>query len=235
VYDIEFEPKTKTLMCLNSTLVWHRIYLFSLLANKVWLKDIGYSFQPQVGNRPDVDFQNRLQEIAVTQFMTANERAVAESYAHLIPIRLPEDNRFYLNKSSIDNWIYRSYAINLITETSLTEGVMLTEKICKPFMAYQIPILIAPAGSSQFLEDIGLDMFSDYIPWKTWDHVPDHKLRIRMIVEFVDSLLSSPTAEQDVLLAHRRLHARIIKNKEYFHSTELKDILLKQIKSCTKI
>jgi hypothetical protein len=229
VYDIDFEPKTKTVMCLNSTAVWHRIYLFSLLASKSWLGTIGYSFRPRAINQDNFNLQDRLKTVAVTQFMSAKERAIAESYAHLIPIQIPEDNKFDLNKSSIDNWIYRSYAINLVTETSLTEGVMLTEKICKPFMSYQIPILIASPGASQFLEDVGLDMFSDYIPWKTWDQEEDHKLRIRMIVEFLDKLLSSTTAEQDILSTHQQFQSRILKNKEYFHSTAFTDILLKQI------
>jgi hypothetical protein len=88
-------------------------------------------------------------------------------------------------------------------------------------------------GANQFLEDIGLDMFSDYIPWKTWDHVQDHKLKINMIVEFLDNVLSGPTAEQDILLTHQSFKLRLLKNKQYFHSTEFENILLKQLRPCT--
>ena len=228
VYDIGFEPKTKTLMCLNSNPVWHRIYLFSLLANKSWFADIGYSFRTQL----DFDLQHRLKDLAITLFMSPEEITATGSHAHRLPVALTEDNNFDSNKSSVHSWIYRSYAINLVTETSLTEGVMLTEKTCKPFTAYQIPILIAPPGSSQFLEDLGLDMFADYIPWRTWDHVPDHKLRIRRIVEFVDCLLADP---QKILTAHQGFRDRLIKNKEYFHSQEFQDRLLQQMVSSRSV
>jgi len=223
VYDIEFEPKTKTLMCLNSNPVWHRIYLFSLLADKSWFDDIGYSFRTQL----DFNLQHRLKDLAITLFMSPEEIAAAESHAHRLPVALTQDNNFDSNKSSVHSWIYQSYAINLVTETSLTEGVMLTEKTCKPFTAYQIPILIAPPGSTQFLEDLGLDMFADYIPWRTWDSVADHKLRIRRIVEFVDSVLANPDA---ILTTHQGFRDRLIKNKLYFHSTEFENTLLYQIR-----
>jgi hypothetical protein len=233
VYDIDFEPKTKTLMCLNSNTPWHRIYLFSLLADKPWFNNIGYSFHARTGHQPNLSFQDRLKDFAVTQFMSPDEIALAESYAHLLPVTLPEDNILDKRKSSVHSWIYRSYAINLATETSLTEGVMLTEKVCKAFTAYQIPVLIAPVGSSQFLEDLGMDMFNDYIPWKSWDHIADHKLRITMIVDFLDQLLSDNNSEQNILSAHQIFKSRLIKNKEHFHSKKFENLLLKSIRSCT--
>jgi hypothetical protein len=229
VHDIEFESKTKGLLCLNRNAVWHRIYLFSLLAGKPWFDRIGYSFRAVSGHQLDLAFGDRLKEHAIAHFMTADELALAESFANLLPITVPEDTRLGSRLSSIHGELYRSYAINLVTETSLTEGVMLSEKTCKPFMSYQIPILIAPVGANQFLEDLGLDMFADYIPWQTWDHVADHKLRIRLIVDFVDKLLAEPDAEQAILSTHRDFKSRLIKNKEYFHSTEFQDRLLKQL------
>jgi hypothetical protein len=233
VYDIEFVEKTKTLMCLNANTPWHRIYLFSLLASRLWIKDIGYSFHARTGHAPDLSFESRLEEFAITQHMTQSERDLARLYASMLPITLPDDSIVDKRKSSVHSWIYQSYAINLVTETSLTEGVMLTEKISKTFTAYQIPILIAPPGSSQFLEDLGIDMFSDYIPWKSWDCVTDHKLRITTIVDFLDHLLSSDNAERDILSAHLSFKSRLIKNREHFHSKEFENLLLKSIRSCT--
>jgi hypothetical protein len=233
VYDIDFKEKTKTLMCLNSNTPWHRIYLFSLLANKSWFNDVGYSFHARTGHQPNLSFQGRLKEYAITQFMSPEEIALAESYAHLLPVTLLEDNILDKRKSSVHSWIYQSYAINLATETSLTEGVMLTEKICKPFTAYQIPVLIAPAGSSQFLEDLGIDMFDDYVPWKTWDHIADHKKRIGLIVDFLDKLLSDNNSKQNILSTHQSFKSRLIKNKEHFHSKQFENLLLTSIRSYT--
>jgi len=233
VYDIEFVEKTKTLMCLNANTPWHRIYLFSLLASRPWIKDIGYSFHARTGHAPGLSFESRLEEFAITQHMTRAERDLARSYASMLPITLPDDSITDKRKSSVHGWIYQSYAINLVTETSLSEGVMLTEKISKAFAAYQIPILIAPPGSSQFLEDLGIDMFGDYIPWNTWDHIADHKLRITTIVDFLDHLLSGNNAKQDILSAHLSFKSRLIKNQEHFHSKEFENCLLKSIRSCT--
>jgi hypothetical protein len=231
LYDIKFVKKTKTLMCLNRNTTWHRIYLFSLVAGKQWFNNIGYSFHASTGHNLELTFKDRLSDISITQFLNKEECNLADSYAHLLPVEIANDTVGI--KSSIHSQIYNSYAINLVTETSLTEGVILTEKICKAFMAYQIPILIGPTGACQFFEDIGMDMFSDYIPWKTWDHLTDHKVKINMIVEFLDNLLSSSTAEQDILSTHSKFESRLIKNKEYFHSKKFENILLSQLKSCT--
>jgi len=236
IYDIDFKKKTKTLMSLNMNAVWHRIYLFSLLAGKSWFNDIGYSFYANVGYRQKLNFQSRLNDVVIVRSLSQQERDQANLYSHLLPVKIPgdenaEEKRMWTTgSSSIDSWFYSDYAINLVTETSLTDGICLTEKTCKPFMAYQIPIIVGPIGANQFLEDIGLDMFSDYIPWKTWDNETDHKLKMRKIVEFLDQLLSSPTAEQDILSTHQSFRTRLINNKEYFHSKELENILLAQVK-----
>jgi hypothetical protein len=231
-YDTTLE-KTQPIMCFNRNLVWHRLYLFSLLANKSWFKKIKYSFISKLGDRLDSPY-------GIKRFLTADEIEAIRLYGHLLPIRVEDEKNigdipvmYNRGATSVNDSTHANNAINLITETSLTDGVVLTEKTAKPFMAYQIPILVGPVGANQFLEDIGLDMFSDYIPWKTWDHIEDHKLKIRMIVEFLNSLLSSPTAEYDILSAHRQFHPRLIRNKEYFHSIEFENILLKQLKSYT--
>jgi hypothetical protein len=229
VYDIEFTERTHTVMCLNSNTPWHRIYLFSLLARQPWFDSIGYSFYAQTGHDPELTFQKRLTDLAITQYMSLAERNLAESYAHLLPMQLAGDV-IDSKKSGIHSWIYSAYAINLVTETSLTEGVMLTEKTCKAFTAYQIPVLIAPVGANQFLEDIGLDMFSDYVPWKTWDQIEDHKTRIQLIVEWLDRILANPA---DILSTHAKFKSRLIQNKTHFHSPEFNNTLLAQIKSYT--
>ena len=131
--------------------------------------------------------------------------------------------------SSVGSPEYRDHAINLVTETSLTEGVILTEKTCKPFLAYQIPVILGPIGANKFLQDMGLDMFEDYIPWRTWDNEINHKLKTQKIVTFLDQLLASPTAEQDILLIHQQMHPRLVRNKERFHSREFLDLLTRQL------
>jgi hypothetical protein len=228
VYDTAIE-KSRAVMCLNKNLHWHRMFLFSLIAEKSWFKNIGYSFLHKI--------EDCCEKIAVTQFLTTEEIELIKSYNYLLPIMIePEKNNTDIplswsnGASNMKAGLYDTYAINVVTETSLTEGVLLTEKTCKPFMAYQIPIIVGPQGANKFLEDIGLDMFSDYVPWQSWDNESDHKRKIIKIVEFLDKILSSATAEQDILAMHQSFYSRLIKNKEYFHSKELENILLSQIR-----
>jgi hypothetical protein len=222
--------KTKGLMCLNRNLTWHRLYFFSLIAEQSWFDKITYSFLNQI--------EDRLEAVCIKEFLTVQEREKIKSLECLLPIMCKSEST--VDKESIPiMWIdgassvaspdYQNHAINLVTETSLTEGVILTEKSCKPFMAYQIPIIVGPLGANQFLQDIGLDMFADYVPWHSWDNETDHKLKMQKIVAFLDQLLAGPTAEQDILNMHQQSHLRLIKNKERFHSQEFLNLLTQQL------
>jgi hypothetical protein len=229
IYKTKLE-KTKSIMCFNRNLTWHRLYLFSLLAEQSWFDKITYSFLNKIGDRLDA--------ICIKEFLDEQEREKIKSLDHLLPINVTSELGVQKNKiplmwmdgaSSVDSVEYRDHAINLVTETSLTEGIILTEKTCKPFLAYQIPIILGPIGANKFLRDIGLDMFEDYVPWQTWDNETDHKLKMQKIVSFLDQLLTGPTAEQDILLMHQQMHPRLVKNKQRFHSQEFLDLLTRQL------
>jgi hypothetical protein len=222
--------KTKSIMCFNRNLSWHRLYLFLLLTERSWFNKISYSFLNKIENRTDA--------VSIKQFLNEEEQNKIKSLDYLLPILCESEintNKekipimWFEGSSSVGLPEYCDHAINLITETSVNEGIILTEKTCKPFMAYQIPIVVGPNGANKFLQDIGLDMFEDYIPWRSWDDEIDPKLKIQKIVAFLDQLLSSPTAEQDILQMHEQLHSRLIKNKERFHSQEFLDLLSQQL------
>ena len=229
IYDTQL-TKTKSIMCLNRNLTWHRLYLFSLLAEQPWFNKITYSFLNKIDSRLDAS--------CIKEFLDEQEREKIKSLDHLLPINVTSELGVEKNKiptmwmggaSSVGSPEYRDHAINLVTETSLTEGVILTEKTCKPFLAYQIPVILGPIGANKFLQDMGLDMFEDYIPWHTWDNETDHKLKMQKIVSFLDQLLAGPTAEQDILLMHQQMHPRLVRNKERFHSREFLDLLTSQL------
>jgi hypothetical protein len=229
IYDTQLD-KTKAIMCLNRNLMWHRLYLFSLLAEQPWFHKITYSFLNKIENRTDA--------VCIQEFLNEQQREKINSLDHLLPMRIESEVGKTLKQipimwmhgaSSVGGPEYRDHAINLVTETSLTEGVILTEKTCKPFMAYQIPIIVGPIGANKFLQDIGFDMFEDYIPWRSWDSETDHHLKIQKIALFLEQLLSSPTTEQDILSMHKKFHSRLIHNKQHFYSRELRDLLASQI------
>lgn len=223
VYDTSL-VKTRPLMCLNRNMEWHRIYLLYLLHNKSWFNDIDYSFILPLNKRMEKPF--------IKNYFTDSEINTISSI--ITPIFLKEEiNKdiivmYELGASSVNIPAYENCAINLITETSVVAdtGIVLTEKTCKAIMAYQIPILISNPGASQWLEDLGIDMFSDYIPWKQWDRILNPKDRVYKIVEHVNMLMQDIDA---IMTAHHSFHTRLRLNKQRFHSQEFGNILLKQI------
>jgi hypothetical protein len=222
--------KTKGVMCLNRNLTWHRLYFFSLIAEQSWFDKITYSFLNQI--------KDRLEAVCIKEFLTVQEREKIKSLEYLLPIMCKSESTVAKESipvmwmdgaSSVASPDYQNHAINLVTETSLTEGIILTEKTCKPFLAYQIPVIVGPVGANQFLQDIGLDMFEDIVPWRDWDSETDHKLKMQKIVAWLDLLLSDTNAEQHVLSTHQQCHSRLIKNKQRFHSPEFLDLLSGQL------
>ena len=223
VYDTTIQ-KTRPLMCLNRNLEWHRIYLLYLLHDKSWFKNIDYSFILPIDKRMEKPF--------IKKHFTDNEITTINSI--ITPIQLEEEKGkdikcvYEHGGSSVNLPVFETNAINLITETSVDThtGVVLTEKTAKAIMAYQIPILIANAGASQWLEDLGIDMFSDYVPWKQWDSIENTKQRIQTIGNYVDTLMQDPIA---IMQTHKNFYTRLKNNKERFHSEEFGNLLVRQL------
>ena len=222
VYDTDLE-KTHPLMCLNRGLVWHRIYMLMLMYNKPWINKVDFSFILPMGDRLD-------NKPVVSKYITEEEKQVIRSIPTPISLDYEDPNDVIImyshGASNVNGLVYTRNAVNLVTETSTIDGIALTEKTAKAIMAYQIPILVTNPGANQFLEDIGIDMFSDYVPWQTWDHIEDHKLRMHKIVEFVDIIMQDTDA---IIKKHTELHPRLIKNKERFHSKTFSDLCLRQM------
>ena len=211
--------KTKPLMCLNRNLHWHRLYMLQMVYNEPWLPLVDFSFI--------LPIKDRYNDYNIKQHLTQDERSKIEKISTPIYLDYEGDKEIrpgYSNgASNVDTLTYSRCAVNLVTETSVNQGVALTEKTAKAFMAYQIPVLITNPGANQFLEDIGIDMFSDYVPWKDWDNIEDSRSRIDKIIEFINSIMQDPDA---IMEKHKELHPRLIKNKETFHSLHFADKLL---------
>lgn len=150
---------------------------------------------------------------------------VASSIVYTMGKGLPDDN-FYNGSLNIDigvgNPVYRQCAVNIVTETEINRP-SLSEKSCKPFIARQIPVLVAAPGANKFLSDLGLDMFPDLVPWRQWDDEPDAEKRLVQISEFLTQWIQSGTVMQDYEWAKYRVE----RNKQYFHSEQFRTQLLK--------
>jgi len=129
-----------------------------------------------------------------------------------------------LNQVDIAASVYGECAVNLVTET-VVDHAYVSEKTCKPFMARQIPIIVGGAGISRFLHNIGLDMFEDLVPWRSWDDEPRVEHRIQKIANFVIDWVNRGTILQD----YHRMQSRIDANKTYFHSQQFRDKIMWQM------
>ena len=68
-------------------------------------------------------------------------------------------------------------------------------------------------------------MFSDVVPWCTWDSEPDSAVRLQQIVDFTESWIRSGTMVAD----YQRLLPRVQANKKYFHSEEFRNRIMIQM------
>ena len=209
--------KIRAVMCLNRKLHWHRILLYLQLKKRSWFDQLEYSFV--LGNdRMDEDFLLRdLYQEEIDDIRTDAR----------LPITLAEEqvsaNSNIVANGSVHHWtsvslpVYNRNAMNLVTETSLNHGVLLTEKAVKPIMAYQIPVILAASGANAWLQSLGFDLFADFVPWHTWDELLHQRQKIMNIVQWLDAVMED--AEQ-IVSYHRRSHDRLRANKQLFHSAE---------------
>ena len=139
----------------------------------------------------------------------------------LLPDESTDTNRI---DPSVDHWVYSQYAVNLVTETEI-DMPYISEKTCKPFVANQIPIIVGGQGTNKFLQDIGLDMFEDIVPWSTWDHENNSIAKLQKIANFVEHWINSGT----VLTDYQQVLPRVQRNKQYFHSETFRNIIMNQM------
>lgn len=128
------------------------------------------------------------------------------------------------NDVGVGHPVYANTAVNIVTETSV-DLTYVSEKTCKPFVAHQIPIIVASAGVNKFLQDIGLDMFEDLVPWQSWDSESDSNVRLEKISVFVRQWIDCGTVLED----YQRVLPRIQFNKQYFHSEVFRNRLMKHM------
>jgi len=207
----KFEKKIKPFMSLNNRPIWHRIWLFTELASNNLLDKFDYSFvwNPKV-NCPGMEHQLDL--------LPDQKRIQAESMLDLLPIRFEHEKHKDFNADQYTSLkIHNECAVNIVTESCPNLG-FLTEKICKPLVCYQIPILLSHAGATQFCQDAGFDMFEDIIPWRTWDQIEDEQERCMVACKFIVEYIK----HGDALADWNRCQDRVIANRERLVSDDFK-------------
>ena len=146
-----------------------------------------------------------------------------ESKKHHLPFVLLDKDKEDTTDVGIAHPVWSTHTFNLVTESAM-DNTFLSEKTAKPFIAKMIPIILGPRNTARHLQDAGLDMFEDIVPWHTWDNLPEPRQRIQAVVEFLDSFV-----EQDLVAIYHANQHRVDRNKEFFHSQQFRDNLTKDM------
>lgn len=207
-YDIEAENKNAGMLCMNRTPSWHRILFYNAVVEKPWLSKISYTF----GNHG----HGKKYEDAY-YFLTPEEIADFESKRCHLPFTLIDKDQEDTTDVGVGHPAWSTHTFNLVTESTM-DNTLLSEKTAKPFITKMIPIILGPQNTARHLQDAGLDMFEDIIPWHTWDHLSEPRDRIKLVVEFLEGFL-----EHDLVAIYHANKHRVDRNKEFFHSQQLRD------------
>lgn len=125
----------------------------------------------------------------------------------------------YNDRSSpmdLSSQIYDNTLINLVTETfydtnafNQVSEMFITEKTYKPFVAYQLPIIIGPQGIVKKLREIGFDMFDDIID-NSYDELDD-KHRVFGAIDSLHKLMHN-----NIVNLNNSTRKRRIKNRKKY-------------------
>jgi hypothetical protein len=155
-----------------------------------------------------------------------------EEYKKLLPILLPDQND-PSSKNSRDygtyvyHYSYRDSYCNIVTESE-TDGFpncvpleQITEKSYKPFVAKQIPIMLAGRGHIAYLKGLGFEMMEDLLP-PNYDYMwTDQK-----ISAIVDVVAKGPEFIKEFYFDHMQ---EINHNHELWFSGKIKQTILQRI------
>lgn len=196
--------KKYKLSCLNGTPWAHRKLAYLEFSNKLYFKDIIFTFK------------NNLSYVPLPTEINLTDKE-NKKIASLPPVVLfsPADNDGI--DLSINHPAFQETYINVVTETTVSNIVpMLSEKTFKPIVAGQLFLLIASPNSIQFLREIGIDTFDDII-----DHSYDNEINVRQritkVFNEIDRLMLL-----DLESVYLKIKDRLYQNSTYFNSIEFR-------------
>jgi hypothetical protein len=192
--------RTYKISCLSGTPRTHRIYNYLLFQKKPYLKDSFVTIHPS-----SLSYKIRHDEIAL-------DTDVAIEWNNT-KVSLPEMDQKIIGSiwRSLDGPTWTDSYVNLISETTIFDKVFITEKTWKPIVCGQLFLLFGNPGSIAHLQDLGVDVFDDYIDHKYYDREPDWKIRIHKIHELLADLV-----KQDLVKIYQQTQDRRLLNSQNF-------------------
>ena len=220
--------KTYKFSCLNRSPKEERIWFYSKLHQQSFFNQMLTSFYHSLGNSWVIDEHHVRDEFA----RVLQDEETADYFFKNIYHTLPHGDKDDLDAIRQNpHWFSKDIAhpafndtyVNIISEHLYNE-CFLSEKTVKPIAAEQLFLMAGPPGAIKHIEDMGFDVFRDYIDHDYYDHEPDWKLRLLKLLEVVGRL-----NEQDIPAIYHATKLRRVANRTYLASNTLRDILFKPL------
>lgn len=176
-----------------------------LTRNKEWILNLAKSYLNQIGESID-DFDDYVNNIKV------GEDNTNEGLVHVKNTRnIPYDNDSYF-------WISNE-------STLRPKSIFITEKMFKPFMWKQIPLVVINKRSYQFLNDIGFKLDFEGIDY-SYVYEDDVKKKIKLFAEEVNrlSLLSDDELKSIFINNRERLEHNFKYSMTFHHPKFIENI-----------
>jgi hypothetical protein len=220
--------KTYKFSCLNRTPKEERIWFYSKLHQQSFFSQMLTSFYPSLGSSWAIDEHHVRDEFA----RVLQDEETADYFFKNIYHTLPHGDKDDLDAIRQNpSWFSRDIAhpafkdtyVNIISEHLYNE-CFLSEKTVKPIAAEQLFLMAGPPGAIKHIEDMGFDVFRDYIDHDYYDHEPDWKLRLLKLLEVVGRL-----NEQDIPAIYHATKLRRVANRNHIASNELRNLLFRPL------
>ena len=129
--------------------------------------------------------------------------------------------------ASVQDPAYTDSYINLVTETTVTPKLFVSEKTWKPIAAGQLFLVIGNPGTIAYLRGQGVDVFDDIIDHKYYDSESDWQRRILKIHELIEDLIA-----QDLYKINQATLERRQQNRTSFFAGTFDQTYQQQIQQC---
>lgn len=133
------------------------------------------------------------------------------------------------SSADYDTQVYQDCAIDIVLETLFDDDRWhLTEKTLRPIACGKPFILMATAGSLQYLRRYGFRTFGDIID-ESYDTLSNPMDRMQAVIKSMKEISSLPVDQKTKL--YRELHQRARFNRERFWSDEFEDLVITEFQT----
>ena len=218
------ERKSYAFSCLNRNPKTERCWFYTKLQRCSFYSQTITSFYSSYTWEEPISL-NDLEQYSDKQTRDIFERNVMP----FLPICTDEDaEQLKINPGhftgSISHPAFSDSCVNIISEHSY-EIQFLSEKTVKPIAAGQLFLMAGPVGAIKHLEDLGFDVFRDFIDHDYYDNEPNTKLRLLKMLEVAEQLYADNP--QDIFST---TYYRREQNKNHLFSEDLQNRIYRPIR-----